>query len=621
MAHKNGPLFVVLTLLACVLVGFHLYTAAYGTVPVQLQRSFHLFLTTVIGFLVYPMKKDQRIRWWDVLFVIVAAMSFGYISFNFERITLRQSMISPLSLIDLVLGGTVLILILELTRRVVGLALSLVAVGCLVYAYFGRYFPKAVAHVGYSVRDIIDYQIFGLDGVYSMPLGISATYVVLFIIFGVIMEYTKAGDVIMDLGKTLTGKYRGGPAKIACVTSALFGSISGSAAANVYATGTFTIPMMKRIGYSPSLAGAVEAVASTGGQIMPPVMGAAAFLMAELLGIPYLHVCKAALIPAILYFVSLIIVLDFEAAKGGIKGLPVEQIPSFWSIVPKMYLLFPIALLVGFLILGYSPFRAAFIGIVAAFVLSMLHQDTRFSITSFIEAINVAAKRAVMIAMACAAAGIVVGVITLTGVGLSLSSLIMTLSGGNILIGLILIMVSTIIMGMGTPTTAAYVIVATLAVPVMRNFGFDPLSSHFFVFYGAVLSMFTPPVAIAAYAAADIAKEDGMKIGFQSMRIAFVTFIIPFVCVLDKGLLFDAPLQTVLYRTIATVISIVMFAGAATGWFSRPLSMSWRFLFMVVFILANLPKVQFSLIGIMASLILGFQFFISKNKMQSFSKI
>ena len=317
----------------------------------------------------------------------------------------------------------------------------------------------------------------------------------------------------------------------------------------------------------------------------------------------------------------MIIVLDFEAAKGGIKGLPVEQIPSFWSIVPKMYLLFPIALLVGFLILGYSPFRAAFIGIVAAFVLSMLHQDTRFSITSFIEAINVAAKRAVMIAMACAAAGIVVGVITLTGVGLSLSSLIMTLSGGNILIGLILIMVSTIIMGMGTPTTAAYVIVATLAVPVMRNFGFDPLSSHFFVFYGAVLSMFTPPVAIAAYAAADIAKEDGMKIGFQSMRIAFVAFIIPFVCVLDKGLLFDAPLQTVLYRTIATVISIVMFAGAATGWFSRPLSMSWRFLFMVVFILVNLPKVQFSLIGIMASLILGFQFFISKNKMQSFSKI
>lgn len=598
MVSENKILSFFLTGLSSVFIAFHLFTAMYGTVPVQLQRSFHLSLAAMIGFLCYPCCKKLGIRWWDVLLASFAALAFGYIALNFDRIALRQSLISPLSVFDLLMGASVLLLVLEMTRRVAGLVLSIVGCVALVYMFFGRYFPRMISHPGFSLQDIIDYQIYGLDGVYSMPLGISATYIVLFIILGTLMEYSKTGDVIMDLGKIAAGKYRGGPAKVACVTSAFFGSISGSAAANVYATGTFTIPMMKKIGYKPSIAGAVEAVASTGGQIMPPIMGAAAFLMAELLGIPYLQVCKAALIPAVLYYVSLILVLDFEAAKEGIKGLSRDQIPSFRSVVSRLYLLLPLVLLVTVLIRGYTPFRAAFLAILASFFLSMLRSETRFSLRSFFEAVFVSAKRTVMIAVACAAAGIVIGAITLTGIGLSLSSIIMTLSGGNLLLGLVLIMLCCIVMGMGTPTTVAYVIVATLGVPVMRNFGFDPIPSHFFVFYFAVLSMITPPVAIAAYAAADIAKEDAMKIGFQSIKIATVIFIIPFVFVFDRGLLFDAPVPTIIFRTSATLVSIVFFAGAATGWLFRRLNIFCRVLLVALFLTVNAPFVPLSLAGI-----------------------
>jgi TRAP transporter 4TM/12TM fusion protein len=342
----------------------------------------------------------------------------------------------------------------------------------------------------------------------------------------------------------------------------------------------------------------VEAVASTGGQIMPPVMGAAAFLMAELLGIPYMHVVKMALIPAFLYYASLFIALDFEAARLGLRGMDRRELPSMKDIWPKFYLLLPLILLVVILVRGYTPFRAAFIAIVATFVLSFFRKDTRFTLASFIDALVVSAKRTVMIAAACGAAGIVIGSITMTGMGLSLSSIIISLSRGNAAAALLLVMVSAIIMGMGTPTTVAYIVVSTLAVPVMKDLGYPTMASHMFVFFFAVLSMITPPVALAAYAAGDVAQEDSMKVGFTAMRIGAIVFAIPFVFLLDPPILMQGPAHIILFRLAMTLISAVAFAGAATGWLGTTLNGFARLVLLVACALIIAPEIISSVVGI-----------------------
>lgn len=591
------PTKYIVLILSIILVGFHLYTAAFGTVITQLQRSIHLTLAAVLGFLCYPRSKDSGTDLFDILLAVIAGLCFGYILINYDRIALRQSLVSYLSPVDLVIGAGVILLVIELTRRTVGKVLSLVTIACLLFAYYGQVMPDIIAHIGVSLRDIIDYQAFGLDGVYSMPLSISATYIVLFIILGTIMEYSKAGDVIMDLGKLLAGRFRGGPAKVACLTSAFFGSISGSAAANVYATGTFTIPMMKRIGYKPATAGAVEAIASTGGQIMPPVMGAAAFIMAETIGIPYISICKAALMPAVFYYISLILVLDFIAAKRNIKGIAREELPKVRDVLPKVYLLLPLIVLVVVLIKGYTPFRASFIAIILSFILSFFRKDTRFTFNTFLEAVMVSARRTSMIAIACAAAGIVIGTITQTGVGLALSSIIVSLSGGHLWLALILIMISCIIMGMGTPTTVAYIIVATLAVPIMKDLNFADLPSHLFVFYFGVMSMITPPVAIAAYAAGEIAQEDPMKIGFAATKLAAIVYILPFVFLFDNSLLLIGEWPHVVMRLFFLLLAVCIFAGAITGWTLINLSLIMRALMVGVFCTLVIPDIPLNLLG------------------------
>ncbi|MCR4425462.1 MAG: TRAP transporter permease [Firmicutes bacterium] len=606
MREDNRTLRWIIAVLAVSLAVFHLYTAAFGTYTVQLQRTLHFAFAGVLGFLLYPARKDRKTGWFDLILACTAAFCYGYLVTQYQEMAVRQTFVTHLSTLDLVVGGLAIVLLLELTRRAVGWVLAAVALAALVYSLFGPYFPDILAHRGFSLVDVIDYQIFGLDGVFSIPMGISATYIVLFILLGTFMEFCGAGDVIMDIGKLVAGRFRGGPAKVACISSGLFGSISGSAAANVYATGTFSIPMMKKIGYKGPFAGAVEAVASTGGQIMPPVMGAAAFLMAELLGIPYIQVCKASLIPALIYFTSLFFVLDFEAAKAGIKGLDRDQIPRAREVLPRLYLLAPLVILVIVLIQGYTPFRAAFLATLAIIALSFVRKDTRFTLKTFVQALVVSARRTTMIAVACGAAGIVIGAITLTGAGLSLSSIIIHLSGGNMIMALLLIMVSSIIMGMGTPTTVAYVVVATLAVPVMKDLGYPALASHLFVFYFAVLSMITPPVALAAYAAAEIAKEDSMKIGLTAMKIGGIVFTVPFVFLLDPALLMQGSWLVIGGRTIAALVAILAFAGAATGWFVKRLGFFERLVFLLAFALIIVPESQTTLLGIGIVVLMGF---------------
>jgi len=589
---------IFITIWSTCFVLFHLYTATFGVFIAQLQRPLHLTFAAVLGFLVLPVIKSKKLDISNIILAALCLIVFGYNVYNYHDITMRQILVDPLAIFEYVVGGISLLLVLELTRRVVGGALVYVAAGTLVYAFVGPYLPGVIAHRGFVITDVIDYLCFGLDGVYGLPIGISATYIFLFIILGTFMEFTGVGDLIMDLGKLLVGQYRGGAAKIAALSSAMIGSISGSAVANVYATGAITIPMMKKIGYKPHIAGAVEAVASTGGQIMPPVMGAAAFLMAEVLGVPYLTICKAALIPAILYFTCLILVLDYEAAKTGIKGLPKKDLPTWRDVLPRFYLLLPIISLVVVLFMGYTAMRAALLAILASIALSFLRKETRFTWKTFLDAMIVSAKRGVMIAGATAAAGIVIGIISLTGVGITFSSLVMSLSHGIMAFGLILIMISCIVMGMGTPTTVAYIIVVTLAAPAMVDFGFSQLASHMFVFYFGVMSMITPPVEVAAYAAADISKADPITIGFTACRIAILAFIMPYVFLFEPALLMQGSWWYIIVRFVVTLVGVVLLAGTITGWFFIQLNMLWRGVFLLTFILIITPEVISTIIGV-----------------------
>ena len=365
MPAANSPYARIVTLVVAVLgLGlslFHLYTAAFGTYGALLQRSVHLALTAALGFLGYSFagrrRKDGALPGWtDCALALLALVVFGIIAVRYQAIEMRQAMVDPLTAWDVALGVLGVLLVLELTRRVAGVVLTLIGALFLAYALAGPHAPGVFAHRGFNLVDVVDYQMFGLNGIFGIPLGVSATYVVLFIILGTVMEESGTGAVLMDIGRRVAGRYRGGPAKIAVLTSAMFGTISGSAVANVYGTGVVTIPMMKRIGYAPHFAGAVEAAASTGGQIMPPIMGAAAFLIADILAIPYLEVCKAAAIPAILYYLGLLVMVDFEAARTGLKGLGREELPSWSSIARRAHLVLPVGVLLYVLHLPFAIF-------------------------------------------------------------------------------------------------------------------------------------------------------------------------------------------------------------------------------------------------------------------------
>ena len=477
--------------------GYHCVTTIFGMPVAYVHRPIHVMFAASLAFLVYPSSKKRGPAPLDLVLALMALAAFALPAIQADQIAERLVMVDDLTLGQTISGITALVLVLVLIQRVVGMSLLVVCLLFLAYAFWGAHIPGMLAHKGFSWNEVVDYLGFGLEGLYSSAIGVSATYIAAFIVFGTFLERCGAGDVLMDLGRALTGHYRGGPAKIAVITSAFFGTISGSAAANVYATGAFTIPMMKKAGYKPTFAGAVEAAASTGGQIMPPVMGAAAFLMADTLGIPYLEVCKAAVIPAFLYFFSILMMVDFEAAKLGLVGVPKEELPRMKDVVKRLYLLLPIVALLVIMMLGYTPFRAAMAAAAAAVLVSW--GDKKFAIgpRRFVEILSTAGRRMILIAVACLGAGIVIGVVSLTGVGLNLASVVISISGGSTIVALILIMLASLLMGMGTPTTVAYVLVATLGVPALRELGFSVLSSHFFVFYFGVISMVTPPVAVA----------------------------------------------------------------------------------------------------------------------------
>ncbi|HHT20615.1 MAG TPA: TRAP transporter permease [Tissierellia bacterium] len=577
----TGIIAPIATLIAIAMSAFHFYTAGFGVLLASRQRALHIIFAFVLGFLFYPRsdksRKDKP-EIIDYVLILLTVVVFGYLFMFPEQIARKAGAVSQN---DLILGITAILLTLIITRRVVGMALPIVAIVFLLYAYFGPYMPGLLAHRGFSINRIVSHMYLGLEGILGIPLGVSATFVFMFILFGAVLDKTGVGKFFIDIAFAATGFFRSGPAMTAVLASGLMGSISGSSVANTVTTGAFTIPLMKKTGYKPYFAGAVEATASTGGQIMPPVMGAAAFIMAEFTGISYGQIIIAAAIPAILYYFAVGIMVHFEASKLGIQGIPRDQLPSARKIMRREgYLLIPLLSIIYFLVAGYTPTKAAFYAIVLslaiAVVVGLIRNRNKFGIKELLGAMESGAKGAVGVACACACAGMIVGVVTLTGLGLRIAELIVTMAGGNLLLTLFFTMIASIILGMGLPTTAKYIVLATMAVPALLRLDVNLVAAHLFILYFGVVADITPPVALAAYAGAGIAGASPMKTGFQAVKLALAAFIVPYLFAVDPSLiLVEAvnggvidflPIWQSVPIVISAVLGIICLAAAVEGY-------------------------------------------------------
>jgi TRAP transporter 4TM/12TM fusion protein len=501
-----------------------------------------------------------------------------------------------------------MIAILEATRRRVGFTLPILVIIFLLYGFFGPLFPEIIMHRGLDLGSITASVYMGEEGIFGTPLAVAADFIMIYIVFGAFLRATGAGELFIKLADSAFGWCRGGPAKAAVVSSALMGTISGSAVANVVTTGTFTIPLMKRTGYKSEIAGAVEAVASTGGQIAPPVMGAAAFIMADFLQVPYWTIVKAAFIPAFLYYLALFFAVDLEAVKSNLKGLPREKLPAFRkTIIEDGHLLIPIVVLIYFMgVAQVSPQLSAFWSIIVAIAVSMFRPRTRMNMRKFAGALVEGAIGGLEVATVCACAGIVIGLLMRTGLGMALTGILIDISGGNLILLMVLTAVVSTILGMGLPTSACYIIVAVLISPAMIKLGVLPMASHLFAFYFACLSTITPPVALAAYAASSIAGSDPMRTGFQSMKLGACGFIVPFMFVFGTDLLMVGSFTSSALVLISSSIGVYGLAIGLTGYQFRAVPMFFRLLYITAAILLIKPGIWTDLAGVSLIAILSF---------------
>jgi len=560
------PALILITALA--LTFFHLYTAGISMFGAWIQRDIHLTLILIAVFLIFPMTRKgtmDKANVIDYILVLLTLASGAYIVMNYQDIVMRAGAATTM---DLIFGGILILLILEATRRATGWVLVGIAGVFLLYNFIGPYIPGLLGHKGYSLGRVISQMYLTTEGIFGVPLGVSASYIFLFIFLTSMLEKLGMGQFLLQLAMALMGRFTGGPAKVAVIASGFMGSINGSAVANVVGTGTFTIPLMKNNGYRPHFAGAVESCASSGGQLMPPIMGAAAFIIAEFLGIPYIHVVVAAIIPAALYYLCVLFGVHFEAGRLGLKGLPKAELPSAGKVLKEgWFFLIPLGILVFFLaVLQYTPIRSGFYAIVSMFVVSFVSKDSRINIERFKEGAIAAARNTITVALACAAAGLVIGSINLTGAGLKISAAIIAASGGVLWLALLLTALVALLMGMGLPTTAAYIVTGTMAAPALINMGVLPLAAHLFVFYFAIISAITPPVALAAFAAAGIAKDDPMKIGFASCRLGFAAFIVPFLFAGEPALIAVGDGMHIAWAFITATIGVLALAGGNIGY-------------------------------------------------------
>lgn len=598
----DGLLRTTVGVLAISLSLFHLWTGAFGILESYMQRTLHLMTLMTITFLMFPTSKHLPRRVSTAIDVTLAAVALFiglYLIVNHGRIVGREWYSGELEPLDYALGVVMIPLLLEATRRVVGLALPIIALVFLAYSLWGNLLPPPFTIRTPPVHILIDHMFLTPQAIFGVPLGVSATFVFLFILFGAFLEKTGGGQFIIDFSLSLMGRSTGGPAKVAVVASSLFGTISGHSVANVYGTGTFTIPLMKKFGYSKDFAGAVEAAASTGGQILPPVMGAAAFIMAEMMGKPYTEIVVAAIVPALLYYLAVFLSTHFEAVKKGLKGLSKEEAPSLGPVLTRGFHFFiPIFVLVYFLFTGYTPFRAAFAAIVALIIVSMLRRETRLGVRGFLKALEDGGRNAVVIAVTCGTAGIIVGVLDTTGAGIRFVSIVTSLSGGDYFLTLLLVMIACLILGMGIPTAPAYIIAAMIAAPALIKLGAEPIVAHMFVFYSALLSSITPPVALAAYAGAAISGGGVMMTAVHATRLGFVKFIVPYMFAYDAGLLMVGAPQEVLWVVSTATLGTVGLVMAFEGYCFTRLNPMLRLLFVVAGFSMFTPHVLTDVLGL-----------------------
>jgi TRAP transporter 4TM/12TM fusion protein len=566
-AQRRTPVGRMVTLVGVAMSIFHLVIAWYGPPDALTLRTVHLGFALVLAFLTLPGtakgKLDQP-GWMEGLLLVGSLVVCGYLIVEREYVLGRMIYVDELTRTDWVLSAATVLLVLEATRRAVGLTLPVTALAFLAYAVF-------VA--GMDLELVAEQMYLGTEGIFGIPLYVSATYVMLFILFGALVERTGTGQLFMDFAMSLTGHTAGGPAKVACLTSGMFGTVSGSAVANVMTTGTFTIPLMKRIGYKPAFAGAVEAVASTGGQIMPPIMGAAAFIMAEFLGISYLQVAAFALLPALLYYLAVFMTVHFEAKRLGMHGLPRTDLPRLGQVLKERgHLFLPLVIIIGALVAGYSAPFAALCGIASTVPTALLRSSTRqyVRLANLLEALEAGARNTVTVALSCACAGIVIGVIFLTGLGLEFTNLVLAAAANHLLIALLLTMLAGIVLGMGMPTAPAYIMQTALLVPALVKLGVAVEAAHMFVFYFAILSAITPPVALAVYAANGISRAPLWDSSLAALRLGATGFIIPFMFVFGPSLLMIGATHTIVVTAITATVGVICLAAGFSGYLLRP---------------------------------------------------
>jgi TRAP transporter 4TM/12TM fusion protein len=561
---------------------FQLYTAQAGLYDLLIQLPVHVGFAVALAFLTEPMPdsaarsaalaRRARRRWPDALGALLAlACAVYYVAHN-ARLASRMAMVDDLPAADLAVGVVFVLLLLEAARRHIGPALIVLALVFVVYSFAGPWLPGFLAHGGESFMQLVDGQMFTTGGVFGIPTLVSATFIYLFVVFGGVMSHGGLLRFFTDAALAVAGGTRGGAGKVAVISSGLFGTVNGSAIANAVTTGAFTIPLMIRAGYRPAFAAGVEATASMGGQLIPPVMGAAAFIMAETLGVPYGTVALAAAIPGVLYFVAVGVMVHFEAARQGLPVLPRAELPRLAPVLRRdAHLLVGPALLVWFLVEGRSPLFAGFWALVASLVMSQVRRDTRIGWRQAFRVLVESAGSALPVALACATVGIVVGVVSSTGLGLKLAGGIVRLAQGNMLATLVLTMLAALVLGTGLPTSATYIITSIMAAPALVLLGVPKLVAHMFVFYFGILADLTPPTAISTYATSSIAGADVWKTQWTAMALALSGFIIPFSFAYDPALMMlDAGVVHIVLRTAAATLGIVMLGAGLIGYLRRP---------------------------------------------------
>ncbi|MGE5483576.1 MAG: TRAP transporter permease [Ignavibacteriales bacterium] len=592
------PRRVLLVVLASIFAMFQIYTAYFGVYDAIIQRAVHLGFVFMVGCVALgPSRRNQGVNTFNLTLSVIGAICCGYIVYEYPRLVESQGLVE---LPGVILGTITVALVFYLGIRSIGVVLPALAGFMILYAMFGRYVPGVLRHKGMSFPKLMHYQYLTTEGVFGIPLGVTATVVYMFILFGNMLLKSGAGKAIIDLATSVAGGSRGGPAKVSVVASGLFGSVSGSVVSNVVSTGTFTIPLMKSVGYSSAFAAAVEAVASTGGSIMPPVMGDVAFIMSDMLGVPYGKVALAAAIPALLYYLALFSQVHFRAVRLGLKGVPASERPRFGEVLRRRWHSFvPLVVLVYLLIvLRWSPMLSAFWAIIAVWACAAFSKEDRIGLRQLLEVFSDTAIVTVPSAIGCSLAGIIMGVLNATGVTMKFTVLVTQLAGNSTFLMLVLAAFASLVLGMGVTASIAYIVPAMIAAPVLIKAGIPPMAAHLFVYYYAIISYITPPVALGAYTAAGLADADPFKTGWIAMRLGLSALIVPFFYVFGPALILQGTLQEIVVALISASIGSVFLGVGLEGYLERKCSWIERILYVCGSLLLVKPGLETDLIGL-----------------------